>query len=193
MASEFTDAAVGGSPMWRFDDLRHAGEMPNYRRAWVPGGTFFFTMNLLERRRRLLVERVDDLRASFRAAHQARPFEIIAIVVLPEHLHCLWRLPDGDDDNVNRWAQIKSGFSRRLPKDEFRSQVRIPRRERGIWQRRYWEHLIGDDDDLKHHIDYIHYNPVKHGHVSRTADWPYSSFHRFVRLGVYPPDWVGTV
>ena len=106
--------------------------MPNYRRVRVPGGTYFFTVNLLERRRRLLVERVDDLRASFRAAQAARPFEMLAIVVLPDHLHCVWRLPTDDADNANRWAQIKAGFSRRLPQEEWRSERRIACRERGI-------------------------------------------------------------
>jgi putative transposase len=167
--------------------------MPNYRRVRVPGGTYFFTVNLLERRRSLLVERISDLRAAFLTAHRARPFEVIAIVVLPDHLYCLWRLPEGDTDNVNRWAQIKSGFSRRIPAVERRSAVRLARRERGIWQRRYWEHLIEDDDDLRHHVDYIHYNPVKHGHVRRVCDWPYTSFHRWVRDGRYPMDWSGSM
>lgn len=109
--------------------------MPRYRREHVPGGTFFFTVNLLERRRRLLVDHVDDLRASFRAARHAQPFKVIAIVILPDHRHCLWRLPEGDGDNAGRWARIKSGFCRRLPPVEDRSEVRVARRERGIWQR----------------------------------------------------------
>lgn len=167
--------------------------MPNYRRMHVPGGTYFFTVNLLERRRRLLVERVDDLRASFRATHVARPFELLAMVVLPDHLHCIWRLPSGDADNANRWAQIKSRFSRCLPVEERRSDRRIACRERGVWQRRYWEHLIRDDDDLHRHVDYIHFNPVKHGHARRAADWPYSSFQRWVAAGVYPLDWAESV
>ncbi len=163
--------------------------MPNYRRIRVPGGTYFFTVNLLERQRRLLIEHVDLLRDAFRVAHAARPFDTIAIVVLPDHLHCIWRLPEGDADNANRWAQIKSGFSRRLPAIERRSAQRVARRERGIWQRRFWEHLIRDDDDLRHHVDYIHINPVKHGHAVRACDWPHSSFHRWVAMGHYPMDW----
>jgi putative transposase len=163
--------------------------MSNYRRAKVPGGTYFFTVNLLERWRRLLVEHIADLRAAFRAAHAVRPFEVIAIVILPDHLHCLWRLPPGDSDNANRWAQIKGGFSRRLPEGERRSERRIARRERGIWQRRYWEHLIRDDNDLLRHADYIHFNPVKHGHVPRAIEWPYSSFRRWVADGVYGLEW----
>lgn len=114
---------------------------------------------------------------------------MIAIVVLPDHLHCVWRLPEGDADNANRWAQIKSGFSRALPAKERRSSRRIARRERGIWQRRYWEHLIRDEDDLRRHVDYLHINPVKHGHAARAVDWPYSSFRRWVAAGVYPMEW----
>jgi putative transposase len=106
--------------------------MPNYRRMHVPGGTYFFTVNLLERRRRLLVERADDLRVSFRATHAARAFELLAIVVLPDHLHCVWRLPTGDADNANRWAQIKSDFSRRFPVSEWRGDRRVACRERGV-------------------------------------------------------------
>ena len=164
--------------------------MPDYRRVWVPGGTFFFTVNLLERRtRRLLVEHIEHLRAAFHDAQRARPFHVIAIVVLPEHLHCLWRLPEGDADNADRWARIKSGFSRRLPKTEYRSDVRIAKQERGIWQRRYWEHVIVDEEDLQYHLDYIHFNPVKHGHAARAADWPYSSLHRYIRSGELSADW----
>ncbi|MGH8051959.1 MAG: REP-associated tyrosine transposase [Arenimonas sp.] len=165
--------------------------MSNYRRVRVSGGTYFFTVNLLERRRRLLVEHVDALRAAFRDAQRARPFEIIAIVVLPDHLHCVLRLPDGDADYSNRWAQIKSGFSRRLPMEEYRSKIRCKKRERGIWQRRFWEHTITDNEDLIHHIHYVYINPLKHGLVSRVSDWPYSSFHRDVTRGLYPADWAG--
>lgn len=182
-----TDALVGttAAGSWR----RHAAVMSNYRRLWVPGGTYFFTVNLLERRRRLLVDHADLLRDAFRTARAARPFDVLAIAVLPDHLHCVWRLPDGDADNANRWAQIKSTFSRTLPINERRSPQRMARRERGIWQRRYWEHLIRDETDLRHHVDYVHINPVKHGHAARAADWPYSSFRRWVAAGVYPLDW----
>ncbi|MEO5624532.1 MAG: transposase, partial [Dokdonella sp.] len=158
--------------------------------VWVPGGTYFFTVNLLERRRRLLVDRIDDLRAAFREARAARPFEIIAMVVLPDHLHCLWQLPPGDADNANRWARIKAGFSRRVPVDECR-KGRTTRRERGIWQRRYWEHVIRDNDELRRHVEYIHFNPVKHGHSPRPVDWPHSSFAQWVARGDYPVNWAG--
>jgi len=163
--------------------------MPRYRREYVPGGTFLFTVNLLERRRRLLVDNIDDLRASFRAARLAQLFEVIVIVVLPEHLHCVWRLPEGDCDNAGRWGRIKSGFCRRLPAGEYRSDARIARRERGVWQRRFWERPLRDETALRRHVDYIHMNPVKHGHAATVREWPYSSFHRYVRLGVLPVDW----
>lgn len=177
--------------MGRGRDCGDVMDMPNYRRAWVPGGTYFFTVAIAERSKSLLVDRIDDLRDAFRAAHGARPFTIDAIVILPDHLHCLWTLPEGDTDYPVRWAHIKTAFSRRVPKDEHRRASRILKRERGLWQRRYWEHLVRDEDDLKHHIDYIHYNPVKHGHATKAVDWPHSSFHRYVRSGVYPLDWCG--
>ena len=151
--------------------------MPNYRRIKTPGGTFFFTVNLLERRKRLLVEHVDLLRDAFRAAKRSRPFRIIAIAIMPDHLHCIWQLPDGDADNALRWALINSAFSHGLPRTERRSTVRSKRRERGIWQRRFWERIIQSDTDLNAHIDYIHNNPVKHGLVATAVEWPYSSLH----------------
>lgn len=160
-----------------------------YRRADVAGGTYFFTVNLLDRNRRLLVEHVDVLREVMRNVKTARPFHIDAMVILPDHLHALWTLPEGDADYPTRWMLIKSGFSRRLPTGERRNASRRAKGERGIWQRRYWEHLIRDERDFAHHVDYIHYNPVKHGHVNRVADWPYSSFHRYVRNGTLPLDW----
>ena len=164
--------------------------MPDYRRIKTPGATFFFTVNL-ERREgnQMLVEHVDLLRATIRGVREAHPFVIDAMVVLPEHLHCIWTLPDGDADYATRWGLIKAGFSRRLPSVERRSQSREKRGERGIWQRRYWEHWIRDDLDFSRHVDYIHWNPVKHGWVERVADWPYSSFHRYVRGGLLPVDW----
>lgn len=163
--------------------------MPNYRRVLVPGGTYFFTVNLRERNRSLLVDHIDSLREAFRITRAARPFHLVAIAVLPDHLHCVWRLPQADADNVRRWAQIKGCFSRRLPVQDARPSTRIKRRERGVWQRRYWEHLIRDEDDLRHHVDYVHINPVKHGHAARAIDWPHSSFGRWVARGVYPEDW----
>jgi putative transposase len=118
--------------------------MSNYRRVWVPGGADFLTVNLLERRR-LLVEHVDALRGAFRDAQRACSFEIIVMVALPDHLHCVRQLPEGDSDYSNRWAQIKSGFSRRLRMDEYQSKTRLAKRERGIWQRRFWKQVIADN------------------------------------------------
>jgi len=111
--------------------------------------------------------------------------------VLPEHLHCVIELPPGDTDFALRWRLIKLLFSRQIPKTEWRSGIRQNRRERGIWQRRYWEHLIRDDADFAAHMDYVHINPVKHGLVHAVADWPYSTFHGLVAQGVYPMNWAG--
>ena len=164
----------------------------NYRRAWHPGGTYFFTVNLLQRQGNdLLVRHIEALRSSVTKVKQTHPFTIHAWVVMPEHLHCVIELPVGDDDFATRWRRIKSLFSQSLPATERRSPVRQRRGERGIWQRRYWEHLIRDEADFRAHMDYSHYNPVKHGWVQSVADWPYSTFHRCVVDGIYPADWGG--
>lgn len=165
--------------------------MPDYRRLHLPGRTWFFTVNLLERRRRLLVEHVDVLRRAFANARKAQPFQLIAVVVLPDHLHCLWRLAEGDTDNAGRWSRVKAGFSRRLPPYEWRNRSRIAKRERGIWQRRFWARLILDEKDLHSHVDYIHFNPVKHGHSVRAVEWPHSSIHAYIARGWLPADWAG--
>jgi putative transposase len=167
--------------------------MSNYLRNRVPGGCYFFTVNLLERKKHLLTEHIDLLRHAFRTVKQQRPFHIDAIVVLPEHLHCLLTLPENDDDFSGRWRAIKKTFSKQLPATEYRSQVRRHRHERGIWQRRFWEHTIRNETDYIQHIDYIHYNPVKHGWVTQVIDWQYSSFHRFVKQGIYSPTWGTTL
>ncbi len=163
--------------------------MPNYRRPWIPGATSFFTVNLWNRDARLLVDNIEALRAAFRDTRKVLPFTPIAMVVLPDHLHCLWSLPEGDADNAARWQRIKSVFSRALPESELRSASRASKRERGLWQRRYFERVIVDELDLRAHIDYLHYNPVKHGHVQRAIDWPHSSLHRYVERGWLAPDW----
>ncbi|MCG8360498.1 MAG: transposase [Kiloniellales bacterium] len=166
--------------------------MPDYRRYRVPGGCFFFTVNLLERHGNdLLTRRIDLLRDSVRRARRSRPFTIDGWVVLPNHLHCIWTLPPGDDDNAVRWRLIKAAFSRGIPATERRSAVRRRRGERGIWQRRFWEHAIRDDADYARHMDYIHFNPVKHGYVDSVSDWPYSTFKACVRRGLYPRSWAG--
>lgn len=164
--------------------------MTDYRRFYVPGTTWFFTVNLAERQHNhLLVERIDGLRAAFRYVKHRRPFRVDAVVILPDHLHCLWTLPSGDADFSTRWGLLKNHFSRAIPAGERLSHSRAKRRERGIWQRRFWAHWVTDQDDFNAHFDYIHWNPVKHGWVQQVADWPYSSFHRFVALGVYPITW----
>lgn len=163
--------------------------MPDYRRNRVPGGTYFFTVNLLDRDRSLLVEQITGLRQSVRRVRELMPFHIDAWVVLPDHIHALWTLPAGDADFAARWQAIKMLFSRRIAPGEPLSASRATRGERGIWQRRYWEHTIRDDRDYAAHMDYIHFNPVRHGYVADVAAWPFSSFHRAVALGVYPPGW----
>jgi len=163
--------------------------MPNYRRVWIPGGTYFFTVALADRRSMLLVDRIADLRAAIQIARAARPFTTDAIVVLPDHLHAVWTLPVGDADYATRWSHIKAIFVRTLSASEHARSSRIRKRERGIWQRRYWTRAIVDEADLAAHIDYVHINPVKHGLVSRTSDWPWSSFRRYVRDGYLQETW----
>ncbi|NEV65175.1 REP-associated tyrosine transposase [Thiorhodococcus minor] len=163
--------------------------MTNYRRMRVAGGTYFFTVKLRDPESRLLVEQVAALRAAFRAVMTARPFTIEAIVIMPNHLHALWTLPPGDSDYSTRWRHIKAAFSRAIPEGERISASRRAKGERGIWQRRFWEHTIRDQRGFNNRLDYIHYNPVKHQYVAHVRAWPYSSFHRAVRQGIYPADW----
>jgi putative transposase len=163
--------------------------MTAYRRHPVPGGTYFFTVNLLNRKDDTLTRRIGALRDAMREARIRLPFHIDACVVLPEHLHCVWTLPEGDADYSQRWHAIKAGFSQRLPPGEARSASRAAKGERGIWQRRFWEHTIRDDRDYAVHVDYVHFNPVRHRLVSQVADWPYSTFHQMVARGFYPADW----
>lgn len=137
----------------------------------------------------MLVDNIELLRRAFRDTRRRHPFAIDAIAVLPDHLHAVWTLPEGDKDFAGRWQLIKAGFSRALPQGEPVSASRLRKRERGIWQRRYWEHTLRDEDDFARHVDYIHFNPVKHGHARHVQDWPFSCFHRMVRLGIYPADW----
>ncbi|MGC8490610.1 MAG: REP-associated tyrosine transposase [Syntrophobacteraceae bacterium] len=162
-----------------------------YRRVKRPGGTYFFTVNLAERNRTFLVDYVDSLRSVIRDVMARHPFSIDAAVILPDHLHALWTLPAGDCDYPIRWGLIKAGFSRRVPLGEFCNLSRISRGERGIWQRRYWEHLIRDERDYCRHVDYIHFNPVKHGYVDHACDWPYSSIHRYIAGGKLDRGWAG--
>jgi putative transposase len=154
--------------------------MPRYIRAQQPGGTFFFTV-VTHRRRKLFYEANNRLifKEAIMEVHSTYPFNIDAWVLLPEHLHCIWTLPAGDRDFSKRWGLIKAKFSKELP-----GQQTTP-----VWQNRFWEHLIRDDRDLQRHLDYIHYNPVKHGLVDSPKDWPASTFHRYVRQGLYPENW----
>ncbi len=163
--------------------------MVRYRRNFVPGASYFFTVTVVDRRSSVLIDNIDVLRHAFRVARRERPFTVDAVVVLPEHLHTVITLPDGDADFSGRWRRIKSLFSRQVSK-----RLPLERDRRGeylLWQKRIWEHTIRDEKDYQRHIDYIHFNPVKHGLVSRVTDWPHSSFHRYVQLGVFSDDWAG--
>jgi putative transposase len=165
--------------------------MPNYRRAFVPGGRWFFTANLLNRRSGLLTKEIAALSEATRRTRDRHPFRIDAFVVLPDHVHTIWTLPTDDADFSTRWRLIKVEFSKSIPRTEHLSKVRRARGERGIWQRRFWEHLIRDDEDYRRHVEYCYINPVKHGLVRRVCDWPFSSFHRDVEAGLFPRDWAG--
>ena len=168
--------------------------MSNYRRYFIPGGTWFFTVNLLQRQNNnLLVHEINLLRETVKSVRKRYPFKIDAWVVLPEHMHAVWTLPENDTDFSTRWRLIKSGFSRALPKTEYRSEVRLAANERGIWQRHFWEHAIRDESYFQRYIDYVHVNPLKYKLVSQVKDWPYSSFHCYVEGGIYPVNWCGVV
>ncbi|WP_293369185.1 transposase [Nevskia sp.] len=161
--------------------------MSSYRRAFVSGGSYFFTVVTADRRPWFSrSEHVDALRCAFRRIKKDRPFEVDAIVVLPDHVHAIWRLPEGDSDFSSRWREIKKLASRQIAPES------NARHERRVWQRRFWEHAIRNEDDWRRHIDYIHFNPVRHGLVTRAGDWPWSSFRRAVERGWYEADW-GTV
>ncbi len=159
-----------------------------YHRANIPGACYFFTVNLAERNQSLLVDHIAELRLAFKQTRQNHAFDIIAIVVLPDHLHTMWQLPGNDANFPMRWNLIKRRFSSALPKNERISASRQKKGERGIWQRRYWEHLIRDDD-FEHPVNYIHFNPVKHGYVRSAVDWPYSCIHRYVEKGIIANNW----
>ena len=163
--------------------------MPEYRRHRVPGGTYFFTVAVADRRSDLLVREIAALRAAVGRTRLLYPFHIDAWVVLPDHMHAVWTLPDGDAGYSLRWTLIKRWFSAAIPPGERRSESRVAKGERGIWQRRFWEHTVRDEDDFARHVDYVHFNPVKHGLAARAIDWPFSSFRRAVARGDYPADW----
>ena len=168
--------------------------MTTYRRANLAGGYYFFTV-VTHGRRAILTESLarDCLHAAWERTKEQTPFEDVALCLLPDHLHCLWKLPEGDADFSLRWARIKAGFTHRYLEaggvESAQGRSRHRKRKRGIWQRRFWEHQIQDERDLQRHVDYIHYNPVKHGLVERVQDWPWSSYHRYARQTAYPKEY----
>jgi putative transposase len=164
--------------------------MVRYRRNFIAGGSYFFTVTLADRTSRALTDHITDLRSAIRHTRSSQPFTVDAIVVLPDHLHIMMTLPEGDADYPNRWRLIKRRFTDAVLNSP--TQVaRLGNGEIALWQRRYWEHTIRNEKDFERHVDYIHFNPVKHGLVGRVRDWPYSSFHRYVRQGILPDDWAG--
>jgi putative transposase len=164
--------------------------MPNYRRNRIEGGSYFFTVTLQDRRSDLLVTEIEALRSAVNAARARYPFHIDAWVVLPDHMHCLWTLPSDDFAYPARWQLIKARFSHSVRRTDRPRPSLVRKRESGIWQRRYWEHTIRDERDYAAHMDYIHFNPVKHRLAAHAADWKFSSFARCVGLGMYVRDWV---
>jgi putative transposase len=170
--------------------------MSRYRRARTAGACYFFT-GVTYRRQPILCD--DAVRQALRDAiiqvRETRPFTIDAWVLLPDHLHCIWTLPSGDADYSTRWNRIKRRVSMvcamEYKRPEWVSASKRKHRESTLWQRRFWEHQIRDELDFMRHVDYLHYNPVKHGVCQRVADWPHSTFHRYVAQGVYPADWSG--
>ena len=168
--------------------------MPKYRRARIPGGTYFFTVVTYHRQRFLANPLCQSVLSTvIKEVRADLPFTQNAWVYLPDHLHCIWTLPEGETDYSKRWGLIKSRFSKQvkniLKEEIVGSASRRHKREAIIWQRRFWEHSIRDENDYRRHLDYIHYNPVKHGLVGRVQDWPQSSFHQYVKKGLYPIDW----
>ncbi|MBX9904959.1 MAG: transposase [Burkholderiales bacterium] len=162
--------------------------MVSYRRNRIAGGTYFFTVNLRDRRQTLLVDHVGALREVVRGVRDETPFMIDAMVILPDHWHAVWTLPEGDTAYARRIRLIKSRFTRRL----LAAGVHLTKDGRGdydLWQKRYWEHTIRDDLDFEAHVNYVHINPVKHGYVRRAVEWPHSTFHRYIRNGILPADW----
>lgn len=162
--------------------------MVSYRRNHITGGTYFFTANLRDRRQALLVEHIDAFREVIRDVRQEIPFVINAMVILPDHWHAVWTLPEDDAAYARRIRLIKSRFTRKL----LAAGVPLTKDVRGdydLWQKRYWEHTIRDDRDFEAHVNYVHINPVKHGYVKRAVDWPHSTLHRYIKDGSLPADW----
>lgn len=167
--------------------------MRSYIRDKSKGGTYFLTMTLLNRKSDLLTNHIDEFRQAYRLTRKNHDFELHALVLLPDHVHILITLAENSDDYAIIISSIKTHFSRQIKKsaDEIINHSRSKKRERGIWQRRFWEHRIRDELDYRRHMDYIHYNAVKHGYVARPIDWPYSTFEKCVAEGIYASDWGG--
>ena len=170
--------------------------MPQYRRSHIPGGVYFFTVVTFSRKPILTDQPARELlHAAWVATQERFPFRTEAICLLPDHLHCIWQLPEGDPVFSMRWREIKRlftmGYLARIGPGGFRNPSRVRKGEAAVWQRRFWEHAIRDQEDLNRHIAYIHYNPVKHGLAKRPRDWPWSSFHRYTASGVIDADWGG--
>ena len=168
--------------------------MTNYRRIYVKGGTYFFTVVTQERRPIFADDKsIEILRDVFKVVMKSSPFHIEGMVVLPDHIHCLWTLPKGDYDFSKRWKGIKYRFSLSYKGSFVKSDSMNKKKEKGLWQRRFWEHLIRDQEDFNRHIDYIHYNPVKHKLARRAFEWPHSSFKQFMMQGIYEKNWGSTI
>ena len=167
------------------------GPMTAYRRLHVPGARYFFSLALADRGSDTLTAHIGDLRRAVAVTMRERPFSIKAAVILPDHLHMIWMLPPGDADFSTRWRLIKSRFSIAVGVRTPRSPSQVRKGERGLWQRRFWEHCIRDEADFAAHLAYCWGNPVKHGYVARPVDWPYSSIHRDRLHGLVPPEWSG--
>jgi len=166
--------------------------MSSYLRAHIPGGTYFFTLTTLGRQPVLLQPAIRRaLKQAIDLTRQRYPFHVDAWVLLPDHLHCIWTLPEADDQYGMRWSMIKRHVTQTTSFHGSTTPSRKTRREGGLWQRRFWEHVIRDEEDFERHADYIHWNPIKHGLAKTVAEWPYSTFHHYVRQGVYAPDWGG--
>jgi len=170
--------------------------MPEYRRSLIRGGTFFFTVVTYRRQPILTSLQARTIpHLAWDKVNQRFPFVTNAICLLPDHIHCIWTLPEGDTNYAIRWGEIKKQFTkayhRQIGHGEQPNLSRLTRGESTIWQRRFWEHTIRDQDDYHRHLDYIHYNPIKHGYVTKAVDWEWSSFNRYVEKGIYDKDWIG--
>ncbi len=194
VGASFPSGALKVGPGPPYDPACYRELMSRYRGVRLEGGVFFFTVVTYARRPLLTTELgVHCLRNAWRETIRTLPFETEAVCVLPDHLHTIWSMPEGDSDYPARWRKLKGLFTREYRRGggagEIPNSSRIRKREAAVWQRRYWEHRIRDVDDFRHHVDYIHFNPVKHGFVTSTADWEWSSFHDHVKKGWLESDW----